>query len=89
MAYLHESSQGFIMISAISKYPTIRMSSAIPKTFGRPLNISSIFHLNISPAGANPKHSLENLYLPNWHANVITYKDFYWVLGCCNLSLYQ
>ena len=51
------------------------MSSAMPNTFGKSLNISSIFHWNISPAGAAPNSSLLYLYLPNWHVNVVRYDD--------------
>ena len=57
-------------------YPVTRMSSAILKTFGMSLNISSILHWNMLPTGTalNGKHLY--LYLPNWHGNVVRYDDF-------------
>ena len=52
------------------------MSYAMPNTFGKSLNISCIFHWNMSSAGAVPNGNLLYLYLPNWHANVVRYDDF-------------
>ena len=54
-------------------YPATNISSVIPNTLGRSLNILSIFLWNISPAGAAPNGNCLYLYLPNWHANVIKY----------------
>ena len=51
------------------------MSIAIPKTFGKSLNILLIFHTNMSPVGAAPNSNLLHLYLPNWHANVVRHDD--------------
>ena len=70
--------------------PTIRMSSAIPNTFGRSLKISSIIHCNTSPAGTMQSGRQVNLYLPNIHVtNVVQWEDFHWVSGCGTLNLHQ
>ena len=69
-------------------YPTIKMSCSILNTFGRSLKISVIFCLNKSPAGTSPNGSVVNLYLPNWHANVVNYENFNHVLGCGSLCLH-
>ena len=58
-----------------TSYPTTKLSSAIPNTFGKSLYISYIFLCNISPAGAAPNSNLLYLYLPQWHANVVRYED--------------
>ena len=58
-----------------SSKPTTRIPSAMPKTFGISLKISSIFHWNMWPAGAAPNSSHLYLYQPNWHVNVVSYKD--------------
>ena len=56
-------------------YPTNKMSSAMPYTFGRSLSISSFFYWNISSVGLTPNGSLVNLYLRNWHVKVVRYED--------------
>ena len=53
------------------------MLSAIQNTVGSSLDISSIFHWNVLPAGTTPNSSLVNLYLPNWHVNVVKYDDLF------------
>ena len=53
----------------------------MPKILGRSLRILSIFHWNMSPIGTTLNGSLVNLYLPYWHANVVTYDASYGVLG--------
>ena len=63
-------------LSLPSAYPTIKMLFAIPNTLGRSLKIFVCFRLNMLPAGATPNDNLVNMYLPNWHANVIRY-DFF------------
>ena len=69
---------GFLSWSLpLASYPTIKMSSAIPNTFGRSLNISLILSQSISPASATPNSSLVNLYLLNWHSYVIRYDDLF------------
>ena len=50
-------------------YPTTKMSSAMPNTFGKSLNILSIFHWNMSSLGDAHNGSLLYLYLPNWNVN--------------------
>ena len=50
--------------------------SAIQNTLGYPLNISSSFLWNLSPAKAAPKSHLTYLYLSNWYTNVLKYNDF-------------
>ena len=42
---------------SLSSYPTTKISSVLPKTFGMSLNISSIFLWNMWPAGATPNGS--------------------------------
>ena len=54
-------------------YPTAKMMSAIANTFGKSLNISSIFLWNICPVGAVPNGNLLYLCQLNWHANVVRY----------------
>ena len=54
-------------------YPSTKMSSAKPNTFGKPLNILSMFLWNIYPVRAAPNRSLLYLLLPNWHVNVLRY----------------
>ena len=48
-----------------SPYPTIKISTAMPNTFGISLNISFIFLWNMTPAEAAPNGNLVYLYLPN------------------------
>ena len=52
------------------------MLSAMPKSFGISLNISSILHWNMSPTGAAVNRSHLHLYLPKGHMNVVRYDDF-------------
>ena len=56
-----------------TSYPTTKMSSAIPNTLGKCLNILSVFLWNISPVGATPNSNCLYLSLPNWHGNVARY----------------
>ena len=51
------------------------MSSAMPNTLGKFLNMSSILHWNMSPAWVAQNGSLLYLYLSNWHMNVVRYDD--------------
>ena len=53
-----------------------KMSSAIPNTFGMSLEILSILHWNMSPAGAAPNGRCLYGYQPNGHAKVVNYEDF-------------
>ena len=64
-AYLHYLLEGFVVVSATSIIPTVKMSSPIPNINGRPLKILSIFHWNMSPADAILNSTLVSLYLPN------------------------
>ena len=59
-----------------SAYPITNISSTMPKMFGINLNVSSILHWNMSPAGTAQNRSHLYLYLPNWHTNVVRYDDF-------------
>ena len=58
------------MVFALLIKPAIKISSAILKTFGTPLNISSIFFWNMSPTGVTPNVNHIYLYLPNGQENV-------------------
>ena len=69
---LHSVSSWFLP-SAL--YPAAKMSSAVPYTLGKSLNISFIFLWNISLVGAAPNSSLLYLYVQNWHANVVRYAN--------------
>ena len=40
------------------------------------LNISPIFHQNLSSAGAALNGNLAYLYLPNWHVNMMIFVQF-------------
>ena len=62
------------------------MSSAMPNTLGKSMNISFIFFWKMSANGAAPNGSLTNLYLAKWHANIVNTKIAYQLLGCGNLS---
>ena len=53
----------------------IKISLTMPKIVGLPLNSSSIFFWNISPATAAPNCSLVYWYLPNRHENVVKYDN--------------
>ena len=44
--------------------------------YGRSVKISLIFCWNISPASTTPNGSLQNIYLPNWHARLVRYENF-------------
>ena len=59
-----------------TSYSTTKMPSAMPNTFGKSLNISSISLWSISPIGSAPNCNLFYLYLLNWHANVVMDHDF-------------
>ena len=54
-----------------SSYPTTIMLSTTPNTLGVSLSNLSIFHWNMSPAGAAPNGSCLYLYLSNWHENAV------------------
>ena len=58
-------------------HPTTEISSTVPNTLGKSLNISSIFLWNRSPAGTAPNGYLLHLYLPNQHTNVVRYDDLW------------
>ena len=59
-----------------TSYPTTKMLSAMPNTFVKSLNISSIFLWTISASGASPNGNPLYFYLPNWHANDVRYDNF-------------
>ena len=71
-----------------ASYCTIKISSAIPNTFGRPLKISSISHWYISPTNDTLNSILVNVHLPNCHSNKVVYINFHPALGYGNLSLH-
>ena len=75
MAYLHTS----------ASHPTIRMSSAVPNTFGSSLNILLILCWNMSPAGSTPNSGLVNLDLQMW----LNMRISYLIPGHGNLTLHQ
>ena len=60
-------------------FSTVSFSTEVTFTkhkFGKSLNISLIFHWNISPAGAIPNGNLINMYLLNYNAKMVRYEDF-------------
>ena len=89
-SFLHiwSTLHGVLSWSVPSSYSTIKMSSAMPNTFGSSLNISFILFWNMSPYRAVPNSSLLYLFLPNWHANVVKSKDFCPALSCGIMSLH-
>ena len=53
----------------------MKMSSVKLNTLGKVLNISSIFLLKISPAGAAPNGNHLYLNLPKQHTKAVRYDD--------------
>ena len=62
--------------SLSSSYPTIKMLSAMPNTFGRSLSILPIFCQNMSPTGAVLNGNLAYHYVSTLQANVVRYEEF-------------
>ena len=70
--FLHTCTSGQIITSSswpFSSYSTIGMSSAMPNTCSISSNILSIFHWNVSPAGAVLNFNLAHMCLLNGQAN--------------------
>ena len=58
-----------------SSKPAIKMSPAMPNTFGILLNKSSILFWTLSPAGGALNDSLMYLYMPNGQENIVKNDD--------------
>ena len=75
MTCLHYLLLGSIMITAINVIPCNENDISYTKYIWCPWRFHHLCQ-NISPVGTTPNGSLVNLYLPNWHANVVNYEDF-------------
>ena len=59
-----------------TSYPTTKMSSAMPETFGKSLNSHLIFFGNYLLQGLLKMAIFCICNLPNWHANIVRYDNF-------------
>ena len=60
---------------SVITYNTIVVSLVLGEHVCSILLLHAIFLWNTSPTGATSNGNLSNLYLPNWHANVVRYDN--------------